>query len=104
MPSHEVYDITMNVGATIKQSVEIIDKDLTINDLIEGLIDERFETTLSHDGVSTIHGSITDANGRLIAKVHCQREIVSVFSDFALDGDVVGDELAEMFMHEDQIE
>lgn len=104
MTSHEVYDITMNVGATIKQSIEIVDVDLDINDVIEGLIDGRFESTISHDGLSTIHGSVTDADGNLIAKVLRQREIASVFSDFALDGDVVGDELAELFMHEDQIE
>lgn len=102
MSKHEVYELSMDVGATIRQTVEVVVSDLDINDIIEGLMEGKFITTISHDGISTVHGSITDIDGILVAKVLRQREIESVFGNFQLDGDVVEEELAELFMHEEE--
>lgn len=85
---HELYDLDMTISGQIKQTLRIVDDRYDIREILDGLADGRFDTTVSHSGKSGHFGldqpTITNEEGEVIARVTKQREIDVKFSQYEL--------------------
>ena len=86
--NNDLYDVDINITGRIKQTIKIVDDRYDIEDIIDGLADDRFHTTVSHSGKSGHFGldqpSITNEEGEVIARVTKQRELDVKFSEYEL--------------------
>lgn len=92
--------LDFHMSGMIRQKVIIIAAEYSEEMVIDGLNSGELETTIGHDGVETGAETITDCNGRPIARIEMQRCIEgSVFHNFGdstdLDIDMLGSDVEE---------
>ena len=75
-PTEEVVVIQFVAETAVKQYIVIVDKSLTVKDIVDGLNSHKYHTTISHDNgnetVTTItawEGTIKAPTFRVVAKI-----------------------------------
>lgn len=85
--------IEFDTEVTVKQTLQIIDPEMTPDELMDLIHDEDFEFTLDHDGVATRHQKVLTPDGRHVANVIKQSTVGGVFGSVFLGVDPLPHEL-----------
>ena len=79
--------LNFNLNGIIRQEVTIVAKDLTPEQLADGLERGIFQTSIAHDGVETVSTTITETNtGMIVARINKQTVIGEADHDYYIQG------------------
>lgn len=94
--------IEIDVTAKVKQTIRVVDKELTMDDIVEGLNEGLYRTTIDHDGVNCVGMPIVDTNDKTVAMIGAQVADVLEVHHVAFSVDPLEDELKEVFLSEEE--
>lgn len=96
--------IEIDISAKVKQTIRVVNPELTAEDIVNGLNEGLYMATIDHDGVNCVGMPIVDQNEKTVAMIGSQIADYLDVHHVAFSVDPLESELNDAFLPEDENE